>query len=423
MQYRKVQFGSYNLHMIKTNRFKTINMQIIFSNKIRKEDITKRNFLSDMLTYSCNKYKTKKEVSIVSQNLYAANVYSTSYRLGNRYNTDINLYFLNEKYSESGMTEKSIDFLKEIIFNPNIKDNRFDSNSFNIIKNNMKIQIESVKENTKKYSMIKMLENMGSNEPYSYHGFGYIEDLEKINEENLYQYYKEFMTTSNIEIYVIGDIDFDSIEKLIREKFKFNIYRKKTDNPTIVHKKIRKRIKMIVDEEEEISQSKLTIGCKLDKLTDFEKNYVLTLYNIILGGGSESLLFQTVREKNSLCYYINSSSNKVDNLIIVSSGISRGSFKKVLNLIKKEFKNIEKGNFDDSLIETAKIRYKSVLDEIYDYPNQIISSYYASEVLGVDFPNVRKEKIMKVTKEDIVEMSKKIKIDTVYLLGGACSNE
>jgi len=422
MQYKRVEFGSYNLHMIKTDRFKTVNMQIIFSNKITKEEITKRNFLSDIITYSCKKYKTKKEISTASQDLYAASVYSSCYRLGSLYNTDINLYFLNEKYSESGMTEKSIDFLKEIIFNPNVEDNKFDSNSFNIIKNNMRIQIQSVKEDTRKYSMIKMLENMGENEPYSYHGFGYLEDLEKITEENLYQYYKEFISKSNIEIYVIGDIDFNLIEKLVKEKFKFNVYKKTKTTPIIEHKKIRCRAKTIV-EEDNINQSKLTIGCKLQDLTDFEKNYVLTLYNIILGGGSESLLFQSVREKNSLCYYISSSSNKVDNLVIISSGISKNSFKKTVSLIKKEIKNIEKGNFSEDIIERAKIRYKSVLDEMYDYPNQIISAYYASQILNVDFPEVRKKKIMEVTKEDIMRLSKKIKIDTIYLLGGIESDE
>ncbi|MBQ7136384.1 MAG: insulinase family protein [Bacilli bacterium] len=417
MQYKKIELGSYNLHMIKTDRFKTVNVQIILSDKIKKEDITKRNFLSDMLTYSSLKYPTKKDISMASQDLYAANIYSTSYRLGNYYNTDINLYFLNEKYSEEGMTEKSIEFLSEIIFNPNVTNNKFDSSSFNVIKNNMRIQIESVKEDTRKYSMIKMLENMGKDQPYSYHGFGYLDDLEKITEENLYEYYKEFIKSSSVEIFVIGNIDFDFIEKIIREKFKFNVYKKKKENPTIIHENIRSRAKTII-EEDDINQSKLTIGCKVNGLTDFEKHYVLTLYNIILGGGSESLLFQNVREKNSLCYYVNSSSNKVDNLIIISSGITKKNFKKTVSLIKKEISNIEKGNFSDEIIEQAKIRYKSVIDEIYDYPNQIISSYYASEILGVDFPDIRKKKIMEVTKEDIMKISKKIKIDTIYLLGG-----
>lgn len=417
MQYKKTEVGLYNLHMIKTKRFKTVNMQIILSDEVKKEDITKRNFLSDILTYSSKKYKTKRDISIESQNLYAASIYSTSYRLGNYYNTDINLYFLNEKYSEENMTEKSLDFLSEIIFNPNVENNKFDSASFNVIKNNMRIQIESVKEDTRKYSMIRMLENMNKDAPYSYHGFGYLEDLDKITEENLYEYYKELLRKCNIDIFVIGDIDFTKMEQLIKEKFKFNVFKKKKNSPILYHNSIRTRPKTII-EKDSINQSKLAIGCKMKDLTDFEKNYVLTLYNIILGGGSESLLFQNVREKNSLCYYVSSASNKVDNLLIISSGISKENFKKVLSLIKKEMKNIGSGNFPDEMIEKAKIRYNSIIDEIYDYPNQIISAYYASEVLKVDFPEVRKKKIMEVTKEDIVSLSKKIKMDTIYLLEG-----
>lgn len=417
MQYKKTEVGPYNLHMIKTKRFKTVNMQIILSDEVKKEDITRRNFLSDILTYSSKKYKTKRDISIESQNLYAASIYSTSYRLGNYYNTDINLYFLNEKYSEENMTEKSLDFLSEIIFNPNVENNKFDSASFNVIKNNMRIQIESVKEDTRKYSMIRMLENMNKDAPYSYHGFGYIEDLEKITEENLYEYYKELLRKCSIDIFVIGDIDFTKMEKLIKEKFKFNVFKKKKNSPILYHNSIRTRPKTII-EKDSINQSKLAIGCKMKDLTDFEKNYVLTLYNIILGGGSESLLFQNVREKNSLCYYVSSASNKVDNLLIISSGISKENFKKALILIKKEMKNIGSGNFPDEMIEKAKIRYNSIIDEIYDYPNQIISAYYASEVLKVDFPEVRKKKIMEVTKEDIVSLSKKIKMDTIYLLEG-----
>ncbi len=417
MQYKKIELGSYNVHLIKTDKFKTVNVQIIFSDEVKKEEITIRNFLAEMLTYSSNKYPTKKDLATASQDLYAVNVYSTCYRLGNFYNTDINLYFLNEKYTESGMMEQSLNFLKEIIFNPNVHNNQFDSTSFQIIKNNMRMQIESIKEDTRKYSMIKMLENMDSKSPYSYHGFGYLEDLEKIDEKNLYEYYKKFISSSNIEFFVIGDIDFDKVGELIKNNFPFNTLKKKKKDPTIVHKHIKKRAKTII-EEDDINQAKLTIGCKIHDLKEFERNYVLTLYNIILGGGSESLLFQNVREKHSLCYYISSSANKVDNLMIISSGIAKNNLKKTLTLIKKEMKNISDGNFDDDLIERAKTRYISILDEMYDYPNQIISAYYASIILNADFPEVRKEKIMQVTKEDIIKISNKIRIDTIYLLGG-----
>ena len=34
MEYRSEDFLSYKLHMIKTNKFKTINVKVVFSNEI-----------------------------------------------------------------------------------------------------------------------------------------------------------------------------------------------------------------------------------------------------------------------------------------------------------------------------------------------------------------------------------------------------
>ena len=59
-----------------------------------------------------------------------------------------------------------------------------------------------------------------------------------------------------------------------------------------------------------------------------------------------------------------------------------------------------------------------MVEEMYDYPSQIISYYYASEILNSDLPEERKKMVDKVTKEDIISVSKKVRIDTIYLLGG-----
>lgn len=417
VKYIKKVLGSYNLHMLKTNRFKTITIDLIFRKKIKKEDITKRNVLADLLTFSSKKYPTRREMAIHQQDLYACEVDFSCYRLGNYYNTDISLLCLNEKYTEKGMLDETIKYLSEIVFNPNVTNNKFDSTSFEIIKNNTIKQIHSIEEDTRKYSLVRMLENMGEKETYSLHGFGYLEDLENINEENIYEYYQEFIKSSGLDIFIIGDIDFEQVEKLFKDNFKFNIYHKKDNDFVIKHDKTRKIPKKIL-EDYPSSQSKLSIGCKIKGLTDFERNYALTIFNMILGGSSESKLFRNVREKNSLCYYISSNSNKIDNLLFITSGITKNNFDKVIKLIKKEINGMKKGNFTQEEIEKAKVRYVSLMDEMYDYPSQIISYYYAAEILNSDLPEERKKMIDKVTKEDIINVSNKIYMDTIYLLGG-----
>lgn len=417
MEYRVEDFLSYKLHMIKTDKFKTINVKIIFSKKVEKQEITIRNFLSDFLVYASKKYPNYKSFSIALQDLYAMNVFSTSYRIGNAYNTDINATFLNEKYTEKGMFEKSIEFLSDIIFNPNVDNEQFDSKNFEVIKDGIKSQIESLKENTRKLSLIKMLDNMGHDEVFSYHGFGYIEDLEIITPKNLYEYYQDLIKTSKVDIYILGNIDFEETKKIINKNFKFNTIKMKKEDLIIYHENFRKIPKKII-ESLPLSQSKLSIGCKIGKINDYDRNYVLPIYSIILGGGSNSKLFSNVREKNSLCYYISASSSKLDNILFITSGITKDNFEKVVKLVKQEIKNMEKGKFNEKDIEDAKTQYITMLDEFEESPFQIISSYYSSEVLGNDPLETRKQKVKNVSYDEVKNFSNNIHIDTIYLLKG-----
>ncbi len=417
MEYCVKDYTSYKLHMIKTKKFKTINVKVIFSSKVIKEEITFKNFLGDILVHSSKKYKTRKELSTALQDLYAMNIFSNCYRIGNLYNMEINASLLNEKYTEEGMLEGSIKLLKEIILNPNVNNNMFDKEAFSYVKNITHNQIESIKEDTRKLSLIKMLEVMGKKEAFSYHGFGYIEDLNKITEENLYDFYNKTINTNKIDIFIIGDIDFNVIEKIVGDNFKFKTLKHKSNDYIIYHNKFRKIPKKVIDEVK-ISQSKLSIGCKLEKLNNYERNYVLPIYSMILGGGSDSKLFRNVREENSLCYYISASINKLDSLLFITSGITAYNFNQVLKLIKKSIKDISNGKVTEEDIEKSKIQYITMLDEMKENPFQIMSTYYSIEVLNYDDLDTRKEKIKKVSFNDIKDISSKIHIDTIFLLKG-----
>ena len=56
MKYEKVNLESYNLHFITTDKFKTTTISVNFREKIKKEDITIRKFLFQMLCSSSLKY-------------------------------------------------------------------------------------------------------------------------------------------------------------------------------------------------------------------------------------------------------------------------------------------------------------------------------------------------------------------------------
>ncbi len=422
MDYKKIETGSYNLHLIHTNRFKTITIRICLKDEIKKEEITLRNFLSSFLTYSTNTYQTKRDIVLHAQDLYAANIYTKSYRAGN-YNM-INFYLstLAEKFTEEGMLEESIKFLADIIFNPNFNNEGKMMDAYNFLYHNLETEMKGIKENPTLYSAVRMLEVMDKDMPYSYREYGYLEDLEKITPAELKDYYKKIINNSLVDIYVIGEFDDDNIINLIDKYIVFETFKRPKKSQIINHKTLPKRIK-IEHEETDGNQSKLTIGCKIGDLTEYELNYALTIYNLVLGGNSEAKLFRIIREEHSLAYYIYSSLYKLDHLMLIKAGISRENFDKTLKLVKKLMKEMENGNFTDKDIEFAKNSYLSMLKEVEDSQNAIIETYVAKDLLNLGDIEERKKMIMNVTKEEIVNVAKKVKMDTVFLLEGASEDE
>ena len=244
-----------------------------------------------------------------------------------------------------------------------------------------------------------------------------MEDLNKITSENLYSYYNKFIESSNVDIFIIGNIEIEEVEKMIEEKFQFTNKNQESKYPLLPTLNNRKKRKEII-ETDNTNQSKLAITCRIESMTDKERNYVLNLYNSILGGSTDSKFFKNIREKYSLCYYATTGANKLDNILLISSGITKENYNKMLILIDKEMDDIKKGYITEDELINAKKYYLSGLEEIEDSPNQIIASYYAIDKLKADSIEERKEKIKDITKEEIVALANKIYIDTVYLLGG-----
>jgi predicted Zn-dependent peptidase len=417
MNYKKYTTNAYNIHLINTDKFKTITVRINFKKLVEKKDITYRNLLLKVLFQANENYKSKRELEIITEDLYNLSIASKNSLSGNYIVTSIDSIFLNEKFTEDGMNNKSINFLLDLIFKPLIKNKEFEY--FDLAKRLVSEEIKTFKDDLDRYSKQRLLECMDKVSPLSYNPVGYIEDLENITSKDLYKYYEKMIKSDLIDIFIIGDITEDIIDT-IKTNFKVNTLKKPGTTHYFEHKKLRKEKKYI--EQMDVSQSKLKLGIKLNNLTDFERKYVAIIYSYILGGGPDSKLFKNVREKNSLCYTINCSYMPVYNLMMIQAGINKEDFKKCLSLIKKEIKEMVNGNFESRDIQSAKVTYLSSLKEIEDSQGSIIRIFESHEYLNLDLLDERVD-IMNVTKEDIVNFAKKINIDTIYLLEGVIDEE
>ena len=421
MEYIRYELGAYNLNVIKTNNFKTVRVEVKFRNVVKKEEITLRNLLKMVLIESTKKFDTERKFVIESEELYDLKLSSTSSRVGNFTTLSFNLTFLNEEYTEKGLHNKSLDFLMEVLFNPNVSNNKFDSLSFNNCVNKLEKSIMGRKDNKTKYSIFALLQHMGDY-AYSYDQYGYLSDLKNIDEAKLYEYYKKVLINDLVDVYVIGNVDSNEIREYFINNFKINSFKKEKTNALIDEVLPRKRVK-VFKEEDAVNQTKIAIGLRFNDVSEYERKYVLYVYNEILGGSGNSLLFDTVREKNSLAYYINSIAQGYDNLLIIYTGIDKDRVDLGLKLIKKTIKDIEKGKFTSDMFNNAVNMITSSLKLSLETQPSVINNYYAMNILNSDDINTRISKFEKVTKEDVINFSKKIKMDTIFLLEGDHNEE
>lgn len=410
MEYRKILKSSYNLHLIKTDKFKTLFFKFVFRDDLIKEDVTIRNLLINMLDESTSKYNTNRLLNIRKEELYDLSTNFRNRRVGNQILSELSFEMIDTLYTEKSCLYETIDFIKEVIFNP-----LFTLEKLNLDKKLLYDDIKELDTIPSVKVLLSLKRTMDSNNSFSIQTSGYLDDLEKITLDDIKTYYKKFINNSLIDIYVVGNIDFYEIEKLITENIKFNTIKKEKDS--IYNNYINKKKAIAIKEDDSnYKQSKLCIGLNIKNPSDTDIKYNAILYNMILGNSPESLLFNNVREKKSLAYDVTSSYFKNDNIIIITTGINKENYKLCIDAIKCEIKNIENGNFTSSHLENCKTLIKSILKESFDFQNTITEYYFGLSYLKLDNIEHQTENIDKVTKEDIIEFSKKVKIDSIYFL-------
>ena len=79
-------------------------------------------------------------------------------------------------------------------------------------------------------------------------------------------------------------------------------------------------------------------------------------------------------------------------------------------------KSISKGKIDEEKLEDAKKTIISSIKASLDNPIGIISNYYAKELVNSLDTEERIKMVSEVSSEDIIKVSKKISMHTVFVL-------
>lgn len=411
MEYRDYYNDCFDLYTIKTDKFDNIHMEVIFENNLTKENMTYLSMLGKILSSSNKSYPKEKLFIRKLEDLYSLGFTYQNRRVGKTIFTNLIIDSIDSSYMAKDAIDDILKFTFECIFNPLIDVDEFDKDIFLKAKDETEYEIESIYEDYKYKTLIDAFEDMGD-DIRSINNSGYLDILEEMTPKKLYEFYKKFIDESKVIITVCGNLDMDEINKKIKKYSQFRCLNNSTYDYYLDYIPLKRFKDTRWTDTRDIN---LVEVYSFKRLTDFEREYVMPLFNLLWGSGSlNSVLYNNLRGENSLCYNIETIYDKYDRVLTCETLIDSKNLKRVIEVSRDSLSGMKSGYITKELLSNTKNIIKKSLNSIYDNPSKLLDDYLFVKLGLQESIDKRMDNYSKINIDDITNLSKKIKLVMVY---------
>ena len=230
----------------------------------------------------------------------------------------------------------------------------------------------------------------------------------KIGRKDFLKYLKTRYSAKNSLVCVAGNFNNKEIVKKIEKYFGKLDGRKFTEKRNVIEEQSKPE-KLI--HFKKTDQTHLCLGVRGYNV--FHKDrYVIKILGIILGGFMSSRLFQEVREKKGLAYYIRTSvdSNPDTGYLVTQAGVANEKAEEAIKTILSEYQKIKKEKIGVDELERAKEHIKGNMLLNLETSDEMSSFIAGQEILKEEIltPEEVFKKIDKVSIDDIQRVAQNI---------------
>jgi predicted Zn-dependent peptidase len=400
-----------NLYSNVTEKFKTASLQVTYRMNANDVDIDAMNILTTLLADACKDYPSTPLLSSYLEDLYGCAILPKVAISGNSVTVSFMSSFISDVYSEQGLSNKVIELMSKIIYQPFFKNGKFEKEYFEFEKKKCVSRRQKALENKESTAALKFSaiieKEYGTKALMTPHT-----KLEKVTLNRVMNMYN-LLINSGFEILVIGDLDINAIKDSFINYFP-------ASNPLIkldIVVPFEKEIKSKVEKNDKFSQSYLIALYNIDTNIDSDEkeHFAALLYSFLL----HDRYFDVVREKHGLCYAISNTYLNTNNAFRMTAGIDASKYRKTMSLVNKEINKVKQGKINNKvwnktielltgLIANGKDDLASCLRDLENYATR---SNYTSAERSIEI-------IKSLTKEDVIRIANKTRFLTSYLLKG-----
>lgn len=390
-------------------KFKSIIINLKFKREANTNDFAFRTLLPSVLRAGTDLYPNRTIFNEKLESLYGASLTSNTNKIGRLSIINVQLRLINPKLASDNLFDQGLAFLKEYIYGHQT----FKKSDFDIEK---RLLIDEVvaKENDKtRYALTRLFDEMCKDELYGKRVSGTKSDIEALSFEQFKKGYKDFLKNDELQVLLSGDFNEVHVEKV---KAYFPNISFSNSAVLDLETKTFDAVTEIV-ETDKISQTKLNIGYRFPVRQGDVNHTAAVLFNAALGGYVHSRLFLNVREKHSLCYYVSSVYDAYKGILFIYSGVDAKRVDLAKKVIDEEVLKLSKVALSEDELNLSKQALINDMKEAEDSQTSRVNTLYIQALLNKNVSlEARIEKILTVTPEEILEVAKLLRKDTVYML-------
>ncbi|MFI3250744.1 MAG: pitrilysin family protein [Eubacteriales bacterium] len=410
------------LRTVETTKFKSAYLSISLKTPLAEETATANALIAAVLRRGTKNYPDMESLAGALDDLYGGSVEPAIRKRGETQAVTLFASFLDDAYTldKKPILESAVALMGEVFLHPVTENGVFVSEYVTSEKTNLLQRIRSVVNNKGQYAKSQLIKHMCKDEAFGVEGFGSEEYIPDITPESLWERYQTLLKTSEIEIYHCGSASHDRVKVAVEQLLTLLPPRGEVlDCPCDIRITVPETPNFHA-QSMDVTQGKLELGFRTSGISVWEEGcYALVLANAIFGGTSMSKLFMNVREKLSLCYYAGSNYDRLKGILTVSSGIEFDKFEEAKSEILAQLKNMQEGKITTEELEGTRNIWLDAIRTIADEQDALEGYWFSQSLIGEE-ESIQEaiEKAKAVTMEQVVEVSKQIKLDTIYFLKG-----
>lgn len=407
--------SNINLYYIPMTKLKTTTIGVYIHRELNENEVSENALLPYVLKRGCRLCPDSADIARYLENLYGAGFGVNVLKRGDSQIMYLGFETISDKYARNGeaLTSDILKLAMSLIFEPVAITEKVVEQE----KKNAGDRIMAEMNDKAQYAVNRCTEEMCKGERFALSRLGTVEGIDKITADSLKKHYENIITSSVIDIYICGSADTALMAKEIKNAAESVGFKKASLTKCSIFTSSRE-VQNVTDKMD-VAQGKLCMGFKTGVAPDSDDYIALMVASSVYGGGAHSKLFNNVREKLSLCYYASSSLVKNKGIMYVNAGIEFDNFQKAYDEILAQLENIKNGEISE-LEFTSSIN--AILNQLESYRDEqsTMQLYYLDQkIAGTNYDiDELKEKISRVTIEEVKKAASKIELDTVYFLTG-----